>query len=113
MSALCSKVFSGRSCICEMIDPNTCLQGNSGVGGGGGGGVGRESETENMSVSSSQHSSSQEGDPSLMTPHRKFASNIATLDKRDRELVYIAEPHQYICLKGMLHYIRAEYGTKQ
>ena len=53
----------------------------------GGRGLERESETENMSVSSSQHSSSREGDPALMTPHRKFASDIAALDKRDKELV--------------------------
>ena len=52
--------------------------------------MGGVSDPESMSVSSSQHSTSQEesgGD--LMTPHMKFASHIAALDKRDKELVGI------------------------
>ena len=46
-------------------------------------------EPENMSVSSSQSSSCVEEDRKDLTPHMKFASDIAALDKRDKELVHM------------------------
>ena len=40
-----------------------------------------------MSVSSSQNSSSREDVNEELTPHMKFALDIAALDKKDKELV--------------------------
>ena len=53
------------------------------------------SDPESKSVSSSQHSSSwDEGTGGVTTPHMKFASDIAALDRRDKELVSI----YYTCI---------------
>ena len=50
--------------------------------------MGRVSDPESMSVSSSQHNCSEE--EVVVTSHMKFASDIAALDKRDKELVWYA-----------------------
>ena len=65
------------------------LEGGGGVKLEGVGGVGVQLEQESMSVSSSQQSClrEEEGGRNTVTPHERFAADIATLDERDKELV--------------------------
>lgn len=65
-------------------------------------GAGGVSDPESRSVSSSQHSSTwDEGAGDVVTPHMKFASDIAALDKRDKELVSVYThiyAHKHVCM---------------